>query len=295
MIIEGNYNDYLFLFGEGRTAYSDYSARISAAGGKIYIMLLDGVPAGYLCAVRETNSARLCYGFTVPAYRGRGVFKSLAAHAAGELPKPIGFNILSESKYYGGAVKACTSIGFERSSVCNVYGCAAEDFAKWKEYMNASGNRLRDYLEKHGYSAASFAEAGGGVCGTLYNSAENAFGNRLDIKPFFDNPEKNMNGEMSFVTLKDGEPAAYTLVSCPDGKNAVFEQISASKKYEGSGCVLLCFAGSMESFEKFGCKRASYAMYGENVRANSFRKKLLERVTSSVKRSENYVLIGGTK
>lgn len=291
VIFEGSYTDYMFIFGDSRTAYSDYSARISAAsGGEIYILMTDNIPCGFLCAARESEGTKIYYGFTEENYRQKGVFSKLMSHAVKNLPKPIKLNILSDHKYYSEVVNVCASMGFAFNSSCNVYRCRSEDFIQWEKYMDTSGNKLCSYLEKHGYSCVSFSEADSKIYDMLYHSSENEFENKLDIKAFFDNPNKNMNKAMSFVVIKDNRPAAYTLVSCPDNKSAVFEHISASNLYAGSGCIIMCFAGSMESFKRLNCKRASYAMYDENTHANSFRKRLLERVTSSVKRSENYIL-----
>lgn len=291
VIFEGSYTDYLFIFGGSRTAYSDYSARISAeSGGKIYILMTDNVPCGFLCAARESEGTKIWYAFTEKNYRQKGVFSKLMRHAVKKLTKPIKLNILSDHKYYGEAVNVCGSMGFTLKSSCSVYRCRSEDFIQWENYMDTSGNKLCEYLEKRGYACVSFADADSRIYDTLYHSSENEFENKFNVKAFFDDPNKNMNKAMSFVVIKDNRPAAYTLVSCPDNKSAVFEHISVSHSYAGSGCIIMCFAKSMESFKRLNCKRASYAMYDENTHANSFRKRLLERVTSSVKRSENYIL-----
>lgn len=291
VIFEGSYTDYLFIFGGGRTAYSDYSAKISVeSGGKIYILMTDGIPRGFLCASRESEGTKIQYAFTEENYRRKGVFSKLMRHAVKKLTKPIKLNILSDHKYYGETVNVCDSLGFVFKSSCSVYRCRSEDFVQWEKYMAASGRKLCAYLEKRGYSCVSFAGADSRIYDMLYHSAENEFENKFNVKAFFDDPNKNMNKDMSFVVIKDNKPAAYTLISCPDSNSAVFEQVSVSHSYAGSGCMIMCFAKSMESFKRLNRKRASYAMYDENTHANSFRKRLLERVTSSVKRSENYIL-----
>lgn len=290
-IFEGSYTDYLFIFGDSRTAYSDNAAKISiSSGGKIYILVTDNIPCGFLCAAREPEGTRIYYGFTEENYQKKGVFSKLLHYAVCNLQKPIKLNILFGHKYYSEVINICASLGFIFKSSCNVYRCISEDFIRWEKYMETSGNKLYKYLEKHGYSCVSFAETDEMIYDMLYHSSENEFKNQLNVKAFFNNSNKNMNKDMSFVAVKDGKPAAYTLVSCPDSKSAVFEHISVSHSYAGSGCILMCFAKSMESFKKLDCKRALYAMYDENTHADSFRKKLLEHITSSVRRSENYIL-----
>ena len=45
-IISGTYQDDIFLFGDNRTAYSDFSAKKSANEKNFYIMFENNLPAG---------------------------------------------------------------------------------------------------------------------------------------------------------------------------------------------------------------------------------------------------------
>ena len=49
----------------------------------------------------------------------------------------------------------------------------------------------------------------------IYYSGENSFGNKLAVKVFFDDPQKNMNTDMSFAAVRNDHLAAYTLVTSP--------------------------------------------------------------------------------
>lgn len=49
-IISGTYRDDIFLFGDNRTAYSDFSAKKSANEKNFYIMFENNLPAGYTFA-----------------------------------------------------------------------------------------------------------------------------------------------------------------------------------------------------------------------------------------------------
>ena len=52
-IIDGTYTDYVFLFAEGRTAYSDLSVKGALnSGGKLY-MKIDQVPEYFEGKVKE--------------------------------------------------------------------------------------------------------------------------------------------------------------------------------------------------------------------------------------------------
>ena len=124
----------------------------------------------------------------------------------------------------------------------------------------------------------------------MYHSDDNEDTNLLSTKVFFDNANKFLDKDLSFLATKNGKLAAYSFVSRPDSKSAVFEHISTSEEYKGTGCIFLPFAKSMEEFKNSGCNRAAYVMYDDNTHANAFRKKLLERVTASHHKSYNFVL-----
>jgi hypothetical protein len=283
--------DYLFLFGDERTAYSDLSVRTAiASDGNVYMAWEENHPVGYICLSEESEKTNILYAFTVPKMRRKGVFCELLSYAAQRSPRPLKLSIADSHKCYGIVSHTCKKQGFEVQSSCIVYSGKAVDFVRWKQYMEKTGGTMCEILERQGFSCVSFADAGQNLLDQIYCSSGNEFGNHLDIRAFFDNPYKQMNRNMSFAAVRNGKLAAYTLVSSPDASSAVFEHISASEKQIGSGCILLPFSRAMDSFEKYGCHRAAYAMYEDNGHANNFRKKLLDMVTSSRKRSENYIL-----
>lgn len=290
-IIECSLTDYVFLFGDFRTGFSDYSVKSSLeSGGAVYMVLEDNETAGLLCVRCEGNVSVIAFAFTVEKYRRRGIFTYLLLYASERWRKPIKLNISTEKEHYDVISDICIKLGFVHNSTCIVYSGKSEDFVRWEEYMDKKGSKLCAMLERQGYSCVSFAAADKQQLDKIYNSGNDSFGNELDVKPFFDNPQKKMSKDMSFIVIKDNEPQAYTLISCPDKHSAVFEHISASESYVGSGCILLAFARSMEMFKKNNCRRAAYAMYETNLHANKFRQKLLGKVTSSEKRTENYIL-----
>jgi GNAT superfamily N-acetyltransferase len=283
--------DYLFLFGDVRTAYSDMSVKTAiASDGNVFMAWEENHPVGYICLSEELEKTNILYAFTVPEMRRKGVFSELLAHAVQHSPRSLRLSISDSHKCYGIISHTCRKQGFEMQSSCIVYSGKSGDFIRWKEYMAGTGGTMCEILERQGFSCVSFADADQDLLDQILFSDKSEFGNQLDVRAFFENPYKRMNRNMSFAAVKDGELAAYTLVSSPDASSAVFEHISASRKQIGSGCILLPFSKAMESFEKYGCRRAAYAMYEDNEHANNFRKKLLDKVTSSRKRSENYIL-----
>lgn len=291
-IINGNYTDYVFLFAGKRTAYSDLSVKGALnSGGKLYILLENNLAAGYLCIVNEENIARVLYIFTAPNYRNNGVCKTLLKHACENADRKIKVCISENTADFPFIKKACLSLGFFEESNCIVHSSGDwEDFKNWENYMDKVGNKFCEILIRQGFECISFSEASKSQLDELYHSDESEYKNSLSTKVFFDNANKFLDKDLSFLATKDGKLAAYSLVSRPDSKSAVFEHISTSEEYKGTGCIFLPFAKSMEEFKNSGCKRAAYVMYDDNTHANAFRKKLLERVTASHHKSYNFVL-----
>lgn len=289
-IADGSYLDYLFLFGESRTAYSDYSVRNALnSGGNLYIMMEDENAAGYLCTAKEDKKVVVSYAYTVPEKRNAGIFTSLMKHVTVRSEYPVKLSISEKSGVFSAVQKVCFKLGFVEQSSCIVFSGDEKGLHNWNRYMEKTGQKICDALLRQGLESISFSEADRNLIEELYYSESNSFKNKLTIQPFFDNVQKGLDRDMSFMAVRDGEIAAYTLVSRPDQTNVVFEHISTAEKYIGSGVILLPFSKSMETFARFHCKRAAYAMYESNTFANAFRKKLLEKVTSSQIRSYNFI------
>lgn len=290
-IIDGNFTDYVFLFAGKRTAYSDLSVKGALkSGGRLYILFEDNLPAGYLCIVNEENIARVLYVYTSPARRNSGVCKTLLQHACKNADRKVRVAVSEEMEGFHFIKKACLSLGFFEESKCIIHSSGkGKDFSNWVNYMDKVGNKFCEILIRQGFECFSFNEAAKNFIDELYHSDENEYKNAFSTKVFFDNANKFLDKNLSFLATKNGKLAAYSLVSRPDERSAVFEHISAAEEYRGTGCIFLPFARSMEAFRKAGCNRAAYVMYEDNTHANAFRKKLLERVTVSQHTSYNFM------
>lgn len=288
-IIKASYMDYLFLFGDFRTAFSDLSAKSANENGMLYILLENNFPAGYICAEKNENLCTVLYGYTVPDKRNSGILSQLLQFVTEKVDCDVKLSIAENKDSFSIAKHTAEKLEFTLDSSCVLFSGKAEDLSNWEKYMAETGNKFCGILLRQDYRCVSFADADIRLLDSLYNSGISDFQNHLDIRPYLEQKSKCTDMEMSFIAVKNDTVVAYTLVRRPDKKSAVFEHISVHEKYIGSGCILLPFAKSMERFKTYNCRRAVYAMYEENSHANAFRKKLLERVTSSQKRSYNYI------
>lgn len=287
-VIQGTYLDYLFLFGDSRTAFSDLAVQSAEKFGKLYLMMETDRAVGYLCTENEENYCTVLHAYTLPERRNTGIFTELLKTVREESDRVIRLSIAENKACFRQVDHVRRKLGFVTGSSCMIFSGKSENFVNWETYMTRTGNTFCRILLNQGFQCVSFAEAGNEMLNELYDSEKSDFHNHLDVRLFLDNQSRCLDREMSFLAIKDGVLAAYTLVRRPDRFSAVFEHISAHEKYIGSGCILLPFARSMGMFKEKGCSRAVYAMYEDNNHANAFRKKLLGKVTSSQKRSYNF-------
>lgn len=293
-IIEGSYNDYLMLFGDFRTRQSDLSAKMATEGGKLYILLTEGVPSGFLALRPDSASYRIDYAFIVPEWRGKGLARKLFEHTLSNASYNIWISITESMS----AVRhLAEKFGFSLNNKSTTFRSGIErDMSYWRKFMEEKGNRLNRVLKHMGFVAYSFREASPELLDKLYNSSNNEYGNPLDVKPFFDIKGRCLSRGLSFLAVhqKDGkeELAAYCLVSHPDNRSAIFEQTSAAAKYQNTGCVFLPISCSMQVFQDMGLNRAAYTIYDDNDQANSFRRKIFERVTVFSHTTYHYIWKG---
>ncbi len=294
-IIEGTYTDYLCLFGDHRTAYSDLCARATASGsGALYILLDEKGVLGYLAKTDEGDTDRIAQIFTVPKRRGEGAAKHLLATALEKSPKELWLNLTESAAYFAQLDKLVRQVGFWVGNASTTFRSGIEkDLSHWEKFMQEKGNRLCALIERLGFFAYSFKKAPSEFLDALYHSSENEYGNLLDVQTFFDNEGKALDQDMSFLLVhkkkKEKKLAGYSLVIRPDEKSAVFEHMSAAPEFQRTGCVFLAIARSMDVFKEKGCNRAAYTVYEDNKRANTFCRRVFERVTVSSKRTYHYM------
>lgn len=287
----GSYMDYVFLFGDSRTVYTDSMVKEALHSEEKWILIAwkDGKPAGYLCAAGENGRLRVLYAYTRETLRGQGIFHALMVHLIQSTELPVMINMTQENPYFPAMESVCHTLGFQEHSTYILYHAVAEKLSAWDDFMEEKGNSLVELLARWGFSAVSLAECPEEILKQLYDSKKSGFQNQLEVRPFFDNEYKFLNRELSFVAMKEGELAAYCLLTSRDGINVVYEQFSVAEKYLGSGVVLLPHVKSMEVFKKLGAKKACFAISETNKRSNLFNEKVMDRMVVSKTKSINYI------
>ena len=291
-IIVGTYRDYLFLFGDSRTAYSDLSAKKSAAEKNLYIMLEDKLPAGYICANVSENLCNVNYAYTVNEKRRQGIFTALLKHLT-ELDKisEVLVQISGSQENFDSIVKVCTSLGFFEDSEVKTFRADWDALRDWKEnyfdnFMTTHGHKYLEYFSRRNFEIYSFNNAPPKYLEQLHHSRENFFENTLDIKRFFEGYDKNLvSKDLSFISVKDDKLAAYYLVTSPDGASIVVEQTAVAEKYLNSGLILILWDKFVRATYARKCANMAFAVYSDNSPALKFDAK----ITKNLKLTENHI------
>ena len=282
------YIGYCFAFMGHRTAYSDYFAKEADESGSLLCAKINDKFAGYICAAVIGLEIRVTHAYTCPEYRGQGVFTALLSEVADNSGMTVKINIPEGQECHDIVVRVCRRLGFVQGESVIIYTFRPKSDTRWREYMETRGRRVCDMLRRHGYETVSFADADDDIIGQIRDSDKSGFGNPFETRSFFDDPSRKLSRELSFAAVKNGELAAYTLASLLSPEKGVMEQIAVSEKKRGTGVILLPFAESVERFTASGGVLATYAIYGSNAAANTFRDKLVDIASEKV--AENYYL-----
>ena len=225
-IINSSYQDYTSLFRDSRTTYSDFYAKKSATENHLYIMLEDNFPAGYICANSERDKFSVYYAYTAPEKRNRGIFTSLLKYLI-ELDENSSVMVqrsTTDKKYSKTVSDVCESLGFQKHSVCKTFCANWDSLCEWKEkifdkFMADKGNKYLEFFLLQGFKIYSFEDAPSKYLKQVCHSHENYFGNKFDVRKYFNGYDKNLVvRDLSFIAVKNNKVAAYFLAIAPDKK-----------------------------------------------------------------------------
>jgi GNAT superfamily N-acetyltransferase len=264
---------------------------------------IEGRPAGYAVYDVESRDCSLIkYIYIKERYRRRGVAKRLLYEAErkslNENRPKMKLCLLENIPEFNNVNHLLISGGYAIKDKVFLFRGNTGDYKNWQDFMESRGNRLMKWLESRGYAAESFDSSGEELMNALRLTPQSDYRNKLDIGSFLRGERGAVVGSMSYIAYKKGDsaiPASYCLVTSPDEKSVIFDQISVAQKYINTGVILYPFAMAMKRFGEMGFQRAVYAIYENDVSAISFANRFLARITSHRSTQYNYikVLSGG--
>ncbi len=280
--------EYHIVFAEYLTGLSMLFVKQAAANGFLYVAKNHGRYAGYICGSDELTTVRITHAFTIPEFRGQGVFTALVRYVLNTQNKPVRCVILSNHPCRSGVCHVLRKLGFQSAEKVTVFSCSCKDAEYWRRYMDEKGNRLCRTLKMQGYHAVSFRDMDKDLKEQLAFSDRTEYGNIFHPALHLEDPSKQLDWELSYAAVRDGRLSAYCLVTRADPKSAMFDQISVSAAEQGGGVILLPYSFAVDQVIWKNIENIFYAMYNSNKHAAAFRKKLFQIFPTTEQTAENY-------
>lgn len=253
-IKEISYWDYLTGFPLDLPTLGKYFVRQSQInGGLLLAVYIDDRPVG-IAVAEFASPVRLTYVFIEEQFRGKGfgtrLLQEALSCARNKLCKKIKTGVVLQNEYGETIDHILIKTGFSVLDTAKVIRYANDEKCRtaWTEFMGKRGGRICNYLEMHGFRTLSFAEAPPQVFRVLKEHMGREFGISLNPFRFIDNNKYRIAAELSFITLKEDEPAAFVTVTMEDDRALTVRQLAAAGKYQGYGAFLMPFAALMNCF-----------------------------------------------
>lgn len=219
------------------------------------------------------HGMKLEYVITAEAYRHKGYASQLLTRI---MNTSIGEHAISASvnqanEYYPYIRVLLTRAGFELSGEYSTFVVRCEDAAGSEDVQSTVRQieRFSARFSAKGYRCVSFRDAAPALLEQVRDSSHNSFANPLDPKSLFDIPGYILP-EYSFVLEKDGQAAAYSIVS--DGGNGIaeFDQLAAAAYCRTQGYALPPMAASFRAICDGGrFNRFMYQIFDNNTASSS--------------------------
>lgn len=250
-------------------------------------------PVGII-AVRIAASASVEYIFVAESFRDQAIATQLLkAATALVLSKDLDMivaRVIPENPFGDILEHLLLKTGFEQYSTATISRFDnVTSIPAWNKFMEQRGNRICTGLINKGYETISFAEANEEVLEKLKKAMIDSFPVNLNPFRLMAQREPKFVHDHSFITLKDGEPAAFAAVTTIDGKTLFFQQLAAGYKYQGRGAFLLplaSFVAKCSAEQRYHL--ASTLVYNGNDRMKILIDRFLQPLATSAKIQNSY-------
>lgn len=202
-------------------------------------------------AVMEYSADDLSFDqlVTAPRYRHQGYGSELFHRllAVSDKSKAVSASVNTSFESYPYMKKILLKEGFTHRSSYTTYIAGIEELLQNGGQENIErSRRLISRAERDGFSLVSFSEADEKLLDAVRFSRSNDFRNTLDPTSLFKIPNYILR-DKSFILTKNGEVAAYSILSEAFSDMAEFDQLAAAEKYRSSGLAVL---PAVASFDK---------------------------------------------
>lgn len=275
------YLEYMVAFAGCRMGLSDFYIKNQGAGCMVLGAFDECARGQGILIVRDTgNRAEIVYLNVKEEYRRRGIGRALLKNAADTARKNGGITAVScrlkeGHGFYAVFRHMLEKAGFVIVEETELFRSYREDYGTWTHYMERQGYAMEKLLNEEGYKPICFAQASKQAVKIIRDTNRNGFGTALDPNPILDGYKGKFCEQLSFVSLKEGKPAAYCLVCQPDERNLIYEMISVAERYRDTGVIFQPFAKSVNSLKDIPYHCVGFAMHKKNKKALALTRRLM--------------------
>lgn len=205
-----------------------------------------------------------------------------------ESMETILFRLSRDSSWYPRLKELVEKNGFTVKEKLYLFRSYMEDYSRWKEYRRKHGERILRFLAEEGFQAMPFCEAPDGLLEEVIRDPDGRFDKMLDPARVIQGRKGPFHREISYLSVKEGHPAAYCLVTSPGREQCVFEIISAAEEYQNTGVVFQSFCLAMDALENRPYKRIAFAIAEENKKAVVLSKRIMKALIRHTNIQYNY-------
>ncbi|MDR0405025.1 MAG: GNAT family N-acetyltransferase [Oscillospiraceae bacterium] len=214
------------------------------------------------------NSIELSYIFVKDGNRSKGYGNLLfdaALNWAHKLGKSLTFRLQDINNYKNILLHMLEKRSAKLIDMVCVYQHSVNDQsrAQWQEVTDKSFSKIRNLLLAQGFECKSFESAEPAILDKIYKNNNN-FDKKYDAAGIAKGHMGIFLPSYSFVSYKNGEPAAIVMTTESCEESAVVQLISAAKNYEKSGAVLISIMSLMEKIFNFKYKKIGYCVSSDN-------------------------------
>ncbi|MGI6069857.1 MAG: hypothetical protein ACOYBE_05460 [Blautia sp.] len=285
------YLDYLIVFESCRSPLGDYY--FQNRGGTIRALGIrdqEGVGRGVLLYERMASQTEILYLSVRDKREGVGTaLLTYLVKQEKEKGQTLLFRIQESGKYSDILKKMAGKQGFSVRDTVELFRSKKEDYPRWQTYMKRHGERILKLLDTQGFEAVSFLEIPSDVQEEIRNLKHMDFTGELDPVGVMDGRKGHFCKEISYISMKDGHPAAYCLVCRPDPLHYVFEIISAAAKYQDTGVIFQPFAMAVNKVGEYPYRQVGFAVYQTNKKAIALTGRMMSHLISTRELQYNYI------
>ena len=278
--------DYLGLSAPGwRSALSDHYL-FHLADRQAVMTVEGGKTRAYAVVSRHQDHLMLLFLCTDPEHRRQGLAKEMLRMLLERTGVPLVCPLTVRSSCFEEMDGLLTGMGAERALSSRVYHVDT-DQRLWERYDAPEIKRLRDFVlgGTSGLTCIPFSQGDPDLKEQLFQSPFTEFENRLDPRPFRNDPCADW--DLSMAAVREGRLCAYTLLAKAGNDTVCFDHISASKAMIGKGVIFAPWYASMAAIrEQPQIKRFNLMIHDTNDRSLTFTKLLLQGV--DIQAVDNY-------